>query len=67
MADYPGTWKVCATCAYWMGRRDADLYGSRAISCENQGRCAIPQGPWRNAQKPANSGCSSFMKWPVLR
>ena len=68
MAEYGGTQKLCATCVYWIAQRDVDILGSRVINCAAQGRCAIPQGPHRNCQKPANSyGCFDHQKWPVLR
>ena len=25
MADHLGSWKICATCVYWIARRDADF------------------------------------------
>ena len=68
MADHPGSWKICATCVFWIARRDTDTFGSRVINCDNQGRCAVPCGPWRNTQRTANgSACNCYQKWPVLR
>ena len=68
MADHFGSQKLCATCVYWIGRRDVDLYGSKVTNCDQEGRCAIPSGPHRNTQRQANfCACSRYEKWPVLR
>lgn len=67
MADWSTSYKVCATCAYWIAQRDADLYGARAIKCANEGRCAIHQGPYRNMTRSASSNCQKWEKWPVLK
>ena len=67
--NYPASWKNCATCAYWMGKRDCDYFNQQAIvsSPSERGTCKIPQGPWRNCDRTASSSCSSYMKWPVLK
>lgn len=68
MADYPGTQKLCATCVYWIAQRDVDIFNSWVKDCADKGRCAIPQGPHRNAERYANfCACTHYKKWPVLR
>ena len=68
MADYAATQKLCATCVYYIARRDVNIFNSWVTNCENQGRCAIPNGPFRNAQRTANTcACSYYEKWPVLK
>lgn len=68
MADYPGSYRICATCAYWVAQRDADYYGARVTCCADKGRCAVHQGPYRNQQRGANmSACDKHLKWPVLK
>lgn len=68
MPSYPGNYRICATCAYWVARRDADLYGARVTECDEKGRCAVHQGPYRNMQRPCNgSACEKHLRWPVLR
>ena len=67
--NYNTNWKICATCAYWMGRRDCDHFNQHAIvsSSNESGTCKIPSGPWRNSSKAANASCPSYLKWPVLK
>lgn len=67
--QYPGTWKQCATCAFWMGQRDCDRFGQRVTvsSPMDKGRCACQHCGWRNMEKQANSQCQSWQKWPVLK
>ena len=68
MADYSGHQKLCATCVYFIAQRDVDIYNTWVRNCESQGRCAIPQGPFRNAQRSANMcACFNYQKWPVLK
>ena len=67
--QYPGSWKQCATCAFWMGPRTCDVFGQRVTvnnACD-RGMCGIPQGGWRRQQRQANQSCSDWQKWPVLR
>ena len=67
--QYPGSWKQCATCAYWTGSRECDRWGQKvtvASSCE-KGMCMIPQGGWHRQQRQASAQCSDWMKWPVLK
>ncbi|HNW43309.1 MAG TPA: hypothetical protein PKI19_02320 [Elusimicrobiales bacterium] len=41
-----GTWnreqKVCATCAFWTGKRDLDFSGEIFTTLETEGRCDGP-------------------------
>ena len=68
MADYFGSLKLCATCAYWIAQRDTDITNSRVINCENEGRCAIPQGTHKHLRRVSYARpCSDYQKWPVLR
>ena len=67
--QYPGTWKQCATCAYWTGSRECDYFGQRVTvaSAMDKGKCAIPRGGWRGQQRQACAQCQDWLKWPVLR
>ena len=68
MADYPGQQRLCGTCAYLMVNRDVDYYNTWVKNCDGQGRCAIPCGTFRNAQRMSNTlACSDYKKWPVLK
>lgn len=61
--------KYCATCACWMGVREVDTFGQRTLVAkpEVKGKCASPQGPWKNIQKAATQGCNKWEKWAVLK
>ena len=67
--QYPYTWKKCATCAFWCGTRSCDSFGRNVTvgGPMEKGKCAIPSGPWKNTQQQANSSCSSWKKWAVLK
>ena len=68
MADYSGNLKLCATCAYWIAQRDVNQFNTHAVNCASEGRCAIPQGPFRHSMRLSNScACMNYLKWPVLK
>lgn len=68
MADYFGSYKLCATCTYWAGQRNVDRFGNCVTNCAGEGRCANPQAPHWNGQRMANScACFSYEKWSVLK
>ena len=68
MNQIPSNWKQCATCAFWMGPRTSDNFGSAVyLDISSCGMCAIPSGGWKGAQKPANTVCGDYQKWPVLK
>lgn len=66
--QYPGNWNVCATCAYWAGKRESDTFGNRVTvdGPHENGKCCIPCGGWKGQNKQANSTCTDWKKWPVL-
>ena len=67
--QYPSSWKQCATCAFWTGQRECDYFGQRVTvsSPMDKGKCAIPRGGWKGNDRQANSCCSDWQKWPVLK
>ncbi len=67
--QYPGTWKQCATCAYWLGVRETDYFGQRVTveSAMVKAKCGNLNGPWRKMDKQACSSCNRWEKWPVLK
>lgn len=67
--QYPSTWKQCATCTYWLGKRECDCFGQRVTvsSPMEKGKCAIPRGSFKGADRQANGSCVDFEKWPVLK
>ena len=68
MADFFGSQKLCATCAYWIAQRDVDFNNTWVKDCADKGRCAIPQGPNRNTERYATyCACFNYQKWPVHR
>lgn len=67
--QYPGTWKQCATCAYWCGTRETDYWCQRVTveSSGAKGKCMAPSGGWRRQDRQACATCSTWQKWPVLK
>lgn len=67
--QYPYSWKQCATCAYWTGARETDRFGQRVYvdSPMQKGKCMCRGSGWTNMEKQANSSCTSFEKWSVLK
>ena len=68
-SQYPGSWKQCATCAFWCGARQCDRYGAYVYvdSSVALGKCAIPSGGWKNQNRQAGAVCGDWQKWPVLK
>lgn len=66
---YPKSWKQCATCAFWSGARQSDVWGDNVTVDEAtvRGKCAIPSGGFKHHDMPACSTCSDWQKWPVLK
>ena len=67
--QYPSSWKQCATCAFWTGKRECDRWGQRVTvaSGMEKGKCAIPVGGWRGQQRQACAQCKDWQQWPVLK
>ena len=68
--QYPSNWKVCATCAYWAGRRESDYFGQRVTvsSPMDKGKCAGPvRCGYKGQDKQADSHCGEYQKWLVLK
>ncbi len=70
MYQYPYNWSHCATCDYWLGKRElCDIFGSRleVESPMDQGKCANRQsGCWQQI-KQANGCCSQYKRWGALK
>ncbi|MBQ9099589.1 MAG: hypothetical protein IJY50_09215 [Clostridia bacterium] len=67
--SYPASWKNCATCAYWVGKREADFFTqwSRVESISAAGKCMCRKSGFMNREKPASASCSYYLKWAVLQ
>ncbi len=67
--QYQGSSKYCATCAFWTGNRECDRFGQRVTvaSPMDKGKCMAPKGGWRNQQRQANTQCTNWQKWAVLK
>ena len=60
--------KMCATCAFWTGQRECDSYGMNVKNCTGYGKCAVPNGPFKNSDRLGNTcACFNWEKWPVLK
>ncbi len=68
MSVFGSSNKLCATCVYWMGQRQSDFTGNSVSNCDGPGKCAVPNGPYKNATRTGNTcACSEWQKWPVLK
>ena len=67
--QYPASWKQCATCVYWMGARETNVFGERVTveSAMAKGACMCRNSGWFKQQRQACSSCVKFEKWPVLK
>ena len=67
--QYPYSWKQCATCAYWTGVRETNVFGEH-VNVESpmaKGICKCRGSGWFNQPKQANSSCLKFEKWVALK
>jgi len=54
--------KVCATCAFWMGQRTTDFTRNLTeVVLDSKGDCH--EGGLRRSGKPNNATCSKWQKW----
>ena len=61
-------YKYCACCAYWLGRRDTDHFGNYAIvDSGEKARCMCKRSSWKNQERSAESTCTWFELWPVMK
>lgn len=67
--QYPSSWKQCATCAYWTGKRETDTFGQRVYvdSAMTKGKCLCQKSGWAHCEKQANASCTHFDKWSPLK
>ena len=70
--DYPmgGHQKLCGTCAYWLGAREPNFYGTNVMleSQSVKGKCWCMQSPYARTEKYSNTTtCSYYKKWEVLK
>lgn len=60
------TWKYCSTCEFWAGSRRPSHWRDRSEhESRAKGECA--GGGWNRIQKSADSTCSSWKLWGVLK
>lgn len=67
--QYPANWKHCATCSFWTGSRETNVFGeySKVDSSMAKGKCMCQNSGWKNQEKQAGFSCQSFQKWSVLK
>lgn len=65
---YPSNWQKCATCVFWTGPREVDLFGNWVTidSMNTKGRCMCRSGSFR-IERAGSFVCSAFLKWPALQ
>ena len=67
--QYTKSFKVCATCEYWMGPRKINNFCDR-VTVDNpmcKGKCASRTSGYRNTERQANASLSCYEKWAVLK
>jgi|GEM_PF-546301 hypothetical protein len=60
MATWSKTQRVCATCRYWMGRRDIKHTASFYQAIDSRGKCANPRGGFRRAEMNGGASCKDW-------
>ena len=67
--QYPASWKQCATCTYWTGARETNIFGewSKVDNPMAKGKCMCRGNGWTGMEKQANSSCVKFSKWSALK
>jgi len=66
MATYNPNVKICATCAYWGGSRQAANLGANSqVENGDEGPCQYPLQ--RQMLCKENCACRFWSKWPALR
>ncbi len=60
MTTWGNTQQVCATCRYWMGRREIEFTGTFYKAIDAEGKCANPYGGFRQATTNAGASCSDW-------
>ena len=73
--QYTSTFKICATCTYWLGpRKFTDIFNVRievpGRGAMERGECANRQSPFYSAGKnfglQANFHCRCYELWPAF-
>ena len=71
MAQYPKSFKNCATCSYWGGDRKSESLGSYAIIASDKimGKCLYTGSgaSWRGSEKQPTASCNKWQAWAALR
>ncbi len=60
MATWSKTQRVCATCRYWMGRRDIKHTASFYQAIDSRSKCANPRGGFRRAEMNGGASCKDW-------
>lgn len=60
MSSWSCDQKVCASCRYWLGKRDVDFLAYFFESISGQGKCAAPKGVFRGVDMGEGSTCSDW-------
>lgn len=67
MPTLPPSFKICATCVFWAGAREAvsPFYNYVKFDSNTRGKCC--GGGFNHAQMIASASCNKWQKWPVLK
>ena len=66
--SYPASWKNCATCAFWLGKREPDYFcdNVKTDGATARGKCLCRSSGWFHQEKTASSSCQKYEIWPPL-
>lgn len=71
MTTFPAHVKNCATCDYWAGQRNSNIYQKLVQVKEftDKGKCNNLKCGFRNQQMPAGTGtsCDYYQKWGPIQ
>ena len=68
MAQFPNSWKYCATCAFWSGGRKCENFGQCVVTdtSATKGKCESRNGGWYGRDRNADQTCNAWQKWSAL-
>lgn len=69
MAQFPNSWKYCATCAFWTGARKCENFGQsvQVGTSAEKGQCENRSCGWRGSTRNADQTCNAWQKWSALK
>lgn len=60
MATWGYSQQVCATCRYWTGQREIDVFANFFTPIDSEGKCACPYSGFRGGTMSSAASCSEW-------